>query len=117
MKKKALQGVAFFWSETGTEGGYWAFQDGQYISQHPTLGTQFGYEGLHVLHDGDYLTIYDKTDPKKVVWEGIIALSMVPLFSETTTDGYWIHADQQGIDRGIWAKFFQEEYPAKLVKK
>jgi len=111
--KKALNGVAFFWSETGTEGGHWAFQDGQ----HPPLGQQFSYEGLHVLHDGDYLTIYDKADPQKIVWEGKIALDSLALFTETTTDGLWIHADQQGVDRKTWEKFFLEEYPAKLVKK
>ena len=114
-KQKTLHGVTFFWSETGTEGGHWAFQDSKYITQHPTLGTQFGYEGLHVLHEGDYLTIYDKTDSKKVMWEGKIELSLLPLFQEDAF-GCWIHNDQRGISRADWAKMFMEQHPAKLVK-
>ena len=30
-KDVALKGVCFFHFETGTEGGYWAFQDNQFI--------------------------------------------------------------------------------------
>lgn len=26
----------------------------------------------------------------------------------------WIHADQKGIEREVWAEYFFEKYPAKL---
>jgi hypothetical protein len=38
-----LEGKLFFYSETGTEGGYWAFQDGRYISiKTPDFGVTDG---------------------------------------------------------------------------
>jgi len=30
-KRTALRGVLHLWSETGTEGGHWAFQDARFI--------------------------------------------------------------------------------------
>lgn len=39
MKDNVLKGRLTFYSETGTEGGYWAFQDENYISLiPPTFG-------------------------------------------------------------------------------
>ena len=35
-KNNSLEGKLFFHSETGTEGGYWAFQDSRFISQNTT---------------------------------------------------------------------------------
>ena len=154
-------GVCHLFSETGTEGGYWAFQDGRHITENTTRfacakcgsywdkaqrpdgpytdelpdkknmsgepfcppGTHdfqlvskhdWSYEGLHVLKDGDRLTIYDKDEPNKVVWSGVIALTQLPFNSHAS--GWRIHADQQGIDRDTWSKWFFGEYPAKLVK-
>lgn len=157
-----LEGVCHFFSETGTEGGHWAFQDARYISPNTTrfwcktcgvywdrsthpdgpqtddlpglvnhAGTPFcgpdahafelisptswSYEGLHVLEDGDHLTIFDKDDPSKVVWDGLIELEQHPLFTEHAS-GMWIHADQRGVDRDTWSLWFFKEHPAKLVK-
>lgn len=75
----------------------------------------WSYEGLHILEDGDRLTIFDKQDPKKIVWEGVIQLRQHELFTEATSNGMWIHADQEGVERAVWEKFFLEHYPAKLV--
>ena len=61
------------------------------------------------------INIYDKIDPQKVIWEGKVKLNMKPLFTESAF-GFWIHNDQQGIDRDVWARFFMEEHPAKLEK-
>jgi len=156
-----LRGILHLWSETGTEGGYWAFQDQRYISTNTTrfscrkcgaywdkadrpngpvaddpgairtnsFGRTFcapgthdfdlvcpldwSYEGLHVLKDGDELTIYDKADPAKVVWSGTIRLRQHPLFTGSAR-GLWIHADQEGVDREQWAEWFFKEYPATL---
>lgn len=148
-----LEGVLHFWSETGTEGGYWAFQDKNFITPNTTYFVcakcgkvwdkqknptgvydcippqclpddhnfqllskeRWSYDGLHVLEDGDVLTIYSKEDPTKIVWTGVINLKPCPLFTEDAY-GMWIHTDQDGIDRNTWARWFMEERPAKLVK-
>jgi hypothetical protein len=74
------------------------------------------YEGLHVLNDGDELTVYDKDDPSHVVWQGTINLKHYDLFTEHVS-GMWMHADQQGEDRDAWAQLFFENYPAELETK
>ncbi|OGL73682.1 hypothetical protein A3C96_01370 [Candidatus Uhrbacteria bacterium RIFCSPHIGHO2_02_FULL_60_10] len=117
-KKQAneLVGVCYFHSETGTEGGYWAFQDSRFISP-PAPGSQheqWSYQGLHVLEDGDRLTILSPDDRSRVVWTGVIKLRQLGLFKEDA-GGLWIHADQEGVDRKIWSRYFFKEYPAKLV--
>jgi len=105
-----IEGVLFLHSETGTEGGYWAFQDLKYILSK----NRWSYEGLHILEDGDNLTIYNPDNKAEVVWSGVIALKQHPLFTESAS-GLWIHADQAGIDRDVWAEYFFKEYPAKLI--
>src|SRR5579862_9152972 len=76
-----LRGVLHFYSETGTEGGYWAFQDERFIRKDPT-GYVFGgqrvwdqmnreREGLvqsddvEVLRNGEWLPLPDpmQSDP------------------------------------------------------
>ncbi len=157
-----LRGVLHLFSETGTEGGYWAFQDERFITPNTTRfackkcgaywdkadrpagpvcdepdtpktssfghpycapGTHefelvcpedWSYDGLHVLEDGDTLTIYSKADPSVVVWSGTIRLRQHPLFTEDA-GGLWIHADQEGISRAQWAEWFFQGYPAVLV--
>jgi hypothetical protein len=112
-----LKGVIHLWSETGTEGGFWAFQDEKYIIP-PTNDYPFGkwsYEGLYVLKTGDKLTIISPVDGS-VLWEGIIDLQEHPLFTEYTDAGFWLHADQKGIAREEWAKWFYGEYPAILER-
>lgn len=69
---------------------------------------------MHILEDGERLTIYDKLKPKKVVWDGEIALQPYGLFTQDAF-GMWIHADQVGIERTTWARWFFEHYPARLV--
>jgi len=161
-KQKSLRGVCCFHSETGTEGGYWAFQDSQFITkdvprpyckkcgkylkpqksggikitkvlrttqdildskeprecpegQHESeTDDSWSYEGLHILKDGDHLVIYSKNNPSKIVWSGIIQLCRYAVFTEHAF-GFWIHADQGGVDRNLWAKWFLEEYTAKLI--
>lgn len=157
-----LKGVCCFHSETGTEGGYWAFQDGQFITknvprpyckkcgkyldsqqyenlkvtkvlpvteeviegkeppecpegQHEReVGDSWSYEGMHILENGDQLTIFSLDNPTHVVWSGTISLRQHPLFTEAAF-GPWIHANQEGIDREVWATYFLKEYPAELT--
>jgi len=104
-----LSGVCFFHSETGTEGGFWAFQDREFIT-----ASGWSYKGLHILEDGDKLTIMSPNNPDLIIWSGTISLIQYPLFSEGIYN-LWIHSDQRGVDREIWAMYFINEYPAKLI--
>ncbi|MHC4287295.1 MAG: hypothetical protein ACYSSJ_03230 [Planctomycetota bacterium] len=158
-----LEGFLILFSETGSEGASWSFQDKRFISlnttsfvcrkcytywnkeKHPKgpFDNQRVYpasvqcepdlckpeqhdfklfpkehwsmDGLYTLKNGDQLTIYDKKSPDAIVWTGIIQLHSYPLFTEEAL-GFWIHADQEGIDREIWAHWFHEKYPAKLIR-
>ncbi|MBI5398447.1 hypothetical protein HZB03_03195 [Candidatus Woesearchaeota archaeon] len=162
-----LEGILFLHSETGTEGGYWAFQDSRYIQRNGPRGyckncgfymkkrsgtleiqrvtaldeevmqeyertgeinekpncannnheeviaDAWDYQGLHILENGDHLTIYHP-DNNEEVWSGVINLKQHDLFSEHAS-GWWIHADQKGIERAVWAEYFFKEYSAKLI--
>ncbi len=143
---EVLHGICFFFSETGTEGGYWAFQDerhihknvplgfckkcGKYLAytglppdDHPwcaddaheeRIGDRWDYEGQSILKDGDHLTIFSKDDSQKIVWSGVIRLCQYPPFTEHAS-GLWIHADQEGIARDVWAAWFFDQSPAMLI--
>ena len=111
-----FKGVLHLFSETGTEGGYWALQDERFITKGEGVpfGEQWSYDGLHILEDGDNLKIYSKEKPEAAVWEGEISLQQLPLFTEHA-GGLWIHADQNGIDRETWAGYFFNGHQAKLI--
>jgi hypothetical protein len=96
------RGSLFFFSETGTEGGHWAFQK---------EGMQ-GYEGMHLLSDGDRLTVFN--EDSSVHWEGVIQLKSYPPFSKSAGN-LWIHSDQVGVERQFWAEMFIEELKAELT--
>lgn len=110
------KGVLTFYSETGTEGGYWAFQDEKFIE--PASITfpdgHWLYEGLHVLENGDDLTIYGKDEKEGIIWHGLISLTPFSVF-EQDAFGMWIHSDQIGVERETWTRWFMQEYPATLV--
>lgn len=106
-----MKGVLELFSETGTEGGFWAFQDEAFIKDND----HWDIAGLHILEDGDQLTIFDKDNPEKILWEGVIKLKRFPVFTEHVF-GLWIHSDQEGVRREIWGIYFMENYPAELKK-
>ena len=162
-EKRVLGGVCTFHSETGTEGGYWAFQDEKFIKRDAPrgyckkcglwmrpqngviqatrvhtvsldadgqikaderpicadgdheeyVGDEWSYKGLHILKNGDRLTIFSKDNPEEVAWEGIINLHYLPLFTEDA-HGLWIHHDQDGVVREEWALWFFKCHPARL---
>ncbi len=78
------------------------------------LVTNWSYEGLHLLKNGDGLTIYHPQKKDQEVWTGIISLHQHKAFTQAAS-GMWIHADQKGIEREIWAEYFFKGYPARLV--
>jgi len=138
--EQVLDGVLTFFSETGTEGGLWAFQDSQHMQKNvpkgyckkcgiylrdsqpacldgdheELIGDAWSYDGLHILKNGDELTIYDPDDEE--VWSGVINLQQYPVFTEHVNN-FWLHADQIGVERDVWAEYFFERYSAKLVLK
>ena len=89
-----IRGVLDPFFETGTEGVIWSvYEDGR-----------TGYDGLNCLADGDYLRIFDKEDPTKVVWEGIIDLEwernyrkypLNPKYGQQEVGGFWVHGIQK----------------------
>lgn len=111
------KGVCYFFSETGTEGGFWAFQDERFMKPaKDNQQEQWSYDGLHVLKTGDGLRIFSPDNKDKVVWEGKISLKEYDSFKEDA-GGLWIHSDQEGIDRNEWFEFFKREYPAELTTR
>ncbi|MEO1010029.1 MAG: hypothetical protein AAFX53_01910 [Bacteroidota bacterium] len=102
-----LTGKLCFHSETGTEGGYWAFE-----SNTPLQKGQSVYDRLHILKNGDRLKIEHPTE-ELIVWDGVVDLRQFDQFTEDA-GGLWIHADQKGISREEWSKYFFNNYPAKL---
>ena len=102
-----LNGVCCVMWETGYEGPPWAFQDSVFIfpPSEEWPHEQWSYDGLHVLEDGDHLTIYAKGTPRLIVWEGVIDLraqeELAPM--------------QHGIQRQRWIHWFLNGHPATLV--
>ncbi len=78
------------------------------------LVSSWSYEGLHCLENGDHLTIYSNENPEKIVWQGTIRLKQYDSFTEHAFN-FWIHADQVGMERETWAKWFFDGNPAVLV--
>src|SRR2546421_114555 len=76
-------------------------------------GDQWSYDGLHVLNNGNTLTVFEKGGGGAVLWHGVIDLVEHELFTEAVS-GMWIHHDQRGIERRRWAKWFLQEFPAEL---
>ena len=102
-----LEGVCCVHWETGYEGSPWAFQDERFIEP-PTEEwphERWAYEGLHILEDGDLLTIYTKDMSRLVLWEGTISLR-----GEGDFTGI-----QEGLHRQRWIYWFLHQYPASLV--
>jgi len=120
---ETIKGTLFLYSETGTEGGYWAIQDEKFIGKRDDGSPYWSYDGLHPLRDGDHLKIYHPDGT--LLWEGDIKLKQHPVFTESVDVhdessgvnlGLWIHADQIGMSRHDWAYPFMKEYKGELTK-
>jgi hypothetical protein len=155
----SYKGVLVFHSETGTEGGYWAFMDEKFMNipseamtcidcglywtpgmskkvrcpddkfyrKVDELCTQRGshnfeltypdgswsYDGLHTLKSGDHITVYEKDDPTKVLWDGTIDLTEFTVF-ENSISGLWIHNYQKNVDQDFWMNMFLYEHPVEV---
>ena len=74
----------------------------------------WSYDGTHLLANGDHLTIFERNESTVVVWAGAVHLRSYEVYTEKAL-GCWIHADQRGVEREIWARWFFDKYPARLV--
>lgn len=114
---EVIHGRTEVWNESGTEGNRWSVYDKE-------VG---GYEGLHVLENGDHLTVYDDDD--SILFEGVIRQIRAYGFGGTVRDEitgrdvYWPPAPllggwtQEGWNREDWGKLFYEKRRAKLIKR
>ena len=102
-----MQGVCFLFSETGTEGGWWAMRED---------GLAEGDGDLRSLEDGDDFTVY--ADDNSVLFHGIIhqdtTTGAVPRrvlhdgtpVMQQVVGGMWVHWIQKGMDPEAWGQLF-----------
>jgi hypothetical protein len=77
----------------------------------PSPPAWWHYAGLHTLESGDYMEIFDANDPNIVTWKGTI--NLVP-----TRTLYTERANQLGVDKDQWAKWFvNDKTRGRLTKK
>ncbi len=114
-EKLEVIGVLEPYFETGTEGTIWAVQE----------DGKKGYDGLHILHPLDELTIYKNN---KVIFKGKIfpdykigwqKYPLNPGDGQPCALNHWIHWTQIGWSPDKWASLFLrkegEELKAKLT--
>jgi hypothetical protein len=73
------------------------------------------YEGLHLLENGDALTIFDPQERTRVVWQGVVDLGPTTTYEDEIA-GLWIHNRQAGVDAETWMRWFAEGFPATLER-
>lgn len=117
---KEMKGVCFLFSETGTEGGWWAIQQDGFVDD----DGDWRYEGMELLEEGDDFTVFD--DDGSVLWQGIIHRDLetgrIPrqvfrngrlVYDRTWTQqavgGMWVHWVQKDMDSQAWGKLFVGE--------
>jgi hypothetical protein len=115
---KEMRGVCFLFSETGTEGGWWAIQEDGFVTEGENEGEQWSYEGLQILGEGDDLTVYGDDD--SVLFHGIIhrdtktgsvsrrkgnAVTRISR-KQQVVGGMWVHWIQKGMDPETWGELF-----------
>jgi uncharacterized protein YgiM (DUF1202 family) len=114
---KEMKGVCFLFSETGTEGGWWAIQEDGFV----TDGGHWKYEGLQYLKEGDDFTVF--ADDGSVLFHGIIhqdrrtgaiprqvirnrKLENDPSLKQQVVGCFWVHWIQKGMDPDVWGELF-----------
>ena len=115
---KEMKGFCFLYSETGTEGGYWAMQENGFMHED---GIHCSYEGLRELEENDDFTVY--TEDGKILWSGIIhqdsttgaiphqvirkgKLTTDPNWLQQVVNGMYVHWIQSGVDPQFWSELF-----------
>jgi hypothetical protein len=114
---KAMKGVCFLFSETGTEGGWWAMQEDGFVTE----DGHWKYEGLQYLREGGDFTVY--ADDGRVLFRGIIhqdtTTGAIPrevlrngkllnhrTWKQQVVGGMWVHWVQKNTDPDVWGELF-----------
>ncbi len=122
-----------FHSETGTEGGWYAWQDNAFIwtkdnhcpthgqtkyaqppgyycpAEQSKQGECWSYDGLRYLNNGDHLKVFVGGE---VLWEGDVLLNArtdVYVNPDAEVYGFWVNQEpdpSMGVDRLDWARWF-----------
>lgn len=117
---KEMKGVCFLFSETGTEGGWWAMQEDGFANDDGS----WSYEGLRDLEDGDDFTVYG--DDGSVLFHdiirrdteaGAIPRQVIPneqlanggMLKQQVVCGMWVHWIQKGMNPEAWGELFVGE--------
>jgi len=119
---REIHGITLLFSETGTEGGWWAvMEDGLK-----------GYAALHYLEEGDDFTVY--AGDGSVLWHGMIRKDektsrrchRVLRDGKWVADrgrmqqvagGFWVHWLQAGMPPEEWGKLFRGEKRCVLIHR
>lgn len=122
-----IKGYCFLYSETGTEGGWWAVQEDGF-----KLPSGYeSYYGLNYLEEGDRFTVYNEDGT--VRWSGVIHKNTEigkqmhsvfrdgkwvkdPEWTQQVVDNMWVHWVQDGINPEEWGKLFLKR-PRCLLEK
>ena|ERR1035437_527197 len=124
---KEMKGVTFLHSETGTEGGWWAMQEGEFVTE----DGHWRYEGLQCLKEGDDFTVF--AEDGSVLWHGIIhpdsktgrisrqviregKLVKDRTWKQQVVGGMWVHWIQKDMDPEAWGELFNG-YKRCLLKR
>lgn len=111
-------GIAFLFSETGTEGGWWAMQEDGFLDED---GVHWKYEGIRELEEGDDLTVF--ANDGSILWHGIIHKDektgmrchrvlrggkwvVDRSWKQQVVGGFWVHWVQAGMDPEAWGRLF-----------
>jgi hypothetical protein len=126
---KEIKGIAILFSETGTEGGYWAVQEDGFLCED---GIHWKYEGLRLLEEGDDFTVY--SEDESVLWNGIIhqdkETGLIPRqvlkngkivnnkkWKQQMIGGMWIHWIQSNVDPEFWNNLFVGDKRCLIKRK
>jgi len=126
---KEMNGVTLLFSETGTEGGWWAMQEDGFLEED---GIHWKYEGLHELKENDEFTVYDSDG--NILWTGIIHqdketnLQSHSVFrkgkwvvdktwKQQVVDNMWVHWLQSGVDPETWSDLFVDNKRCLLKRE
>lgn len=102
-RSSVITGVLEDFFETGTEGVVWSVYDED----------ERGYDGLHTIAEGDYLTILDQLGRRR--WAGQIRCDrqsgwkeypLNPGYGQPVALGHYVHWTQKGFKPDEWARFF-----------
>jgi len=125
---KEMKGVCFLFTETGTEGGWWAMQEDGFVNE----DGYWSYNGLRCLKNGDDFTVY--AEDGSVLWHGIIQqdtkTGAIPhrvirkgkvvidnSWKQQVVSGFWVHWVQKGMDPEAWGDMFFGDKRCLLRRK